>query len=317
MTQPSKLTHTVFGHWLLSHYRALRFAFTEFARAPLTSIITICVIGVAIALPLGLFILLENLQVVDSQWNNSSPTISLYLKSNTTQSDVDTLMQSLRDNKGVKKITYISPAEGLKSFEQNTPFTDVISVFQKNPIPGVITVLPIKQGRNPSAINALFLRLKQLPLVDTAQLDMNWVERLYDVIAIGKDVVKALSLLFGFGVILIIGHTLRASLTTYLKEIQVLRLIGATNAYIRRPLLYRGVLYGLFGGIIAWLLIDLFMMQLQPPVSQLAHTYDTIFHLQKISFGQGSLLLLVSAVLGLIGAGLIITQFLNRPEQME
>jgi|SRR3990167_5890221 len=306
-----------FMRWLFSHGRAIRFAFNELMHSPITNFITICVIGIAIALPLGFFVLLENMQTADSAWNTSAPTISLYLKSDTTQTQLNSLIQTLRTNSNIKNVNYISPEQGLKTFEKNSPFAAVVNLFQKNPIPGVLVILPIKQDQNPTSINALYLSLKQLPSVDIAQLDMHWVTRLYDVILVGEKMVKALSILFCFAVILIIAHTLRSSLSSYINEIQVMRLIGATRAYIRRPLLYRGVLYGLLGGIVSWVLINVFVMQIQPPVSQLAQTYHTIFHLQRITFLQGSLLLIFSALLGLISAWLIITQFLNMPEQMD
>src|SRR3990167_11436332 len=284
MTRQTQHIHSLFSRWFLSHHRAFNFALTEFIRTPIVNFITVCVIGIAVALPLGFFVLLKNLQMVDSTWSASAPTISLYLKTNTAQTEIDSMMQSLRANNEIEKVSYISPDQGLKTFEKNTPFSNVIQLFQNNPIPGVVTVLPAMHYQNPAAINNLFLALKALPYVDIAQLDMNWVTRLFDVISIGEKITNALSLLFGVGVILIIGHTLRTSLSSHLNEIQVMRLMGATNAYIRRPLLYRGVLYGLLGSIIALLLILIFFSQLQSPISQLAQTYQTPFHLQKISF---------------------------------
>ncbi|MCX7120365.1 MAG: permease-like cell division protein FtsX [Gammaproteobacteria bacterium] len=306
-----------FTHWLLSHYRAMCFALTELTRAPITNLITICVIGIAMALPLGFFILLENMQTADSAWNSSAPTISLYLKASTTQAQVDTLIQNLHSNSNIKNINYISPEQGLKSFEKNSSFANVVNLFQNNPIPGVIVILPIKQSQSPTSINTLYLSLKQLPSVDIAQLDMHWVTRLYDVILVGGKIVRALSILFCFGVILIIAHALRSSLASHLNEIQVMRLIGATRSYIRRPLLYRGALYGLLGGTVSFVLINVFLMQLQPPITQLAQTYHTLFLLQGVSLMQGFLLLVLSGLLGLISAWLIISQFLNRPEQMD
>ena len=317
MNVASKHTHSNFSRWALSHLRALQFAFDELLRTPITNFITICVIGIAIALPLGFYVLLQNLQTVDSAWNTSAPTISLYLKSNTSQSQTDALIQTLQKNSHIKNVNYISPNQGKKSFEKNTPFSSVLQLFQHNPIPGVITVLPTAQYQSPAAINTLFSALKALPLVDVAQLDMSWVTRLYDIVAIGKEITKALSILFGFGVILIIGHTLRASLTNHIKEIQVMKLVGATRSYIRRPLLYRGILYGLLGGIFSCVLINVFLFQLQKPVSQLAQTYNTPFQLQTISFSLGFEVLLASIFAGLISAWIITTQFLNQPEQTD
>src|SRR3989338_1488774 len=218
MTNHANPVHPTFTRWMLSHVRSIQFALTEFLRTPIANFMTICVIGIAIALPLGFYVLLQNLQTVDSAWNASAPTISLYLKSDITQSQADELVQSLQANTQISKVNYISPDQGLKIFEKNTPFSNITQLFQHNPIPGVITILPAPHDQNPSAKNSLFLKLKVLPLVDVAQLDMNWVTRLYDVITIGKKITKALSFLFGFGVILIIGHTLRSSLSHHINE---------------------------------------------------------------------------------------------------
>lgn len=310
-------THQPLTRWFISHVRAMQFSFREFIRTPFSNLMTICVIGIALALPLGFFIVLQNLQYMDAMWDTNTPTISLYLKSDTTDAQANVMVQQLRENKDISRVNYISPNQGLTSFEKNTPFGDAVKLFQKNPIPGVIVVTPAMQDHDPQMIQTLYFALKQSPAVDIAQLDMDWVTRLFDVILIGKNLVNALSILFGFGVILIIGHTLRSSLSSHTKEIQVMKLIGATNAYIRRPLLYRGMLYGFFGGLIAVCLVSLFLSQLQTPVSELAKTYHTLFQLQTLSFPTSFSVLLIASMLGLVSAWLISAQFLILPEQVE
>ncbi|MDP1574803.1 MAG: permease-like cell division protein FtsX [Coxiellaceae bacterium] len=311
------MVHNRINQWFLQHLRALKLACIEFIHTPFTNVLTICVIGMAITFPLCLFIALENLQYADSNWEISTPSISLYLKTSTQKADVDALTKSLQTNPAIEKITYITPEEGLAEFEKNTPFTGTIKLFQHNPIPGILVVYPNEKNHTPDAINNLFTTLKQLPFVDLAQLDMNWVTRLYDIIQVGQKVTKALSLLFAFGIVLTVGHTLRAQLAHNLKEIRVLRLIGATNAFIRRPLLYRGVLYGLLGGVVAWVAIASFLTELQSPVSQLAQSYQSVFQLESLSLPQGIILLIVASLLGLTGAWIITAQFLNMPEQVD
>lgn len=317
MVNTSSHTHNTFSRWMISHVRAIQFAAREFIRAPIANFFTICVIAIAIALPLGFFVLLENLQYADNMWEINSPSISLFLKTDITQSQVDALMQQLRNTSSIKNAKYVSPDEGLKSFEKNTPFGDAVKLFQKNPIPGVITIFPASANQNPEKINVLYQSLKQLPSVDVAQIDMDWITRLFDIIAIGKKITKALFILFAFGVVLIIGHSLRASLSAHTKEIQVMKLMGATNAYIKRPLIYRGALVGLLGGVLAWILITIFIAQLQRPVTLLAKTYNTFFQLQSVSLTLGGIILFASGLLGVISAWLIITQFLNEPEQID
>lgn len=311
------MIHNSFARWSLAHVRAIKVACVEFIRAPFINLLTVCVIGLAITLPLCLFIALENLQYVDSSWEISTPSISLYLKPATETADVDALRKSLESNAAIEKINYISPEQGLADFQKNTPFSGVIRLFQHNPIPGVLVVYPNAENRTPEAINALFMTLKQAPFVDLAQLDIKWITRLYDIILVGKKVTKALTLLFAFGIVLIIGHTLRTQLAHHIKEIQVLRIIGAPNAFIRRPLLYRGALYGLIGGILAWGAVLSLLSSLQAPISQLAQTYASSFQLESLSVSQGIVLLITAGLLGLIGAWVITTQFLNTPEHIE
>lgn len=316
-TRQSHSSYPRITQWALSHLRAFQFALRECVRTPLSHFVTVCVIGVAIALPLGFFVVMKNLQLLNFVWSANAPTISLYLQPNATHLEVHNLMQTLERDPRIATATYISPAQGLKTFEKNTPFRDVLKLFPNNPIPGVITILPTKENQLPDAINALYLSLKEMPSVDMGQLDLSWITRLHDIISIGKQITKGLSLLFGFGVILIIGHTLRASLSSHLTEVQVMRLLGATNGYIRRPLLYRGILYGVLGGIVAWIFINLLLMHLEKPITQLAATYHSPFVLHTVSAGLGFHLLLLSGFAGLLSAWLITTQFLNHPEQTD
>lgn len=308
-------TAPLLSRWFISHCRAIEIAYREWIAAPISNFLTVFIIGIALALPLGLFTILKNLQSVETLWDLSSPTISLYLKPDITDSQAQAIAQQFRTNKTISQVAYISPEQGLREFQKNTLFGDAVKLFQKNPIPGVIVVTPVMQ--DPQHIQTLYESLKASPLVDTTQLDIDWVTRLYDLIVIGKNVVNALSIVFGFGVILIIGHALRSSLSTQAKEIQVMRLVGATHAYIRRPLLYRGILYGFFGATVALILVIFFLSQLQTPVLQFAKTYHTVFQLQTISMQTGLTVLLLASVLGYLSAWLISMQFLNAPEQTE
>ena len=309
--------HHPLSHWWLSHVRAARAALVDMCHAPITNIITICIIGIAIALPLGLFTVLENLKYVNGQWGAATPNISLYLKTGITSAQANDIIKDLKKNDRIQKVSYISPEEGLASFKNNSSISNVAQLLQNNPLPGIITISPTKENQTPEAMDDLYVTLKQLPLVDNAQLDRDWIMRLLNVISIGKNITNALSLLFGFGVVLIIGHALRASLENHLKEIQVMRLMGAANSFIRSPLVCRGVLYGLMGGAIAWIAVNIFVSQLQTPVSQFAQTYQVAFQLKSVSVTEGCALLGGCAVLGFMTAWIIITQFLSQPEHLD
>ena len=296
-------------HWFFSHAHACRSAITALARHPFLNTLITFMIGIAVALPLGFFLLLQNINYVDSTWNATKPTISLYLNTSASQNTIDALLNQLRNNPDIKKVSYISPSDGLKNFEKNTSLSGTASLFQTNPIPPTIIVTPVKQ--EPVSIQKLYQSLKALPTIDVAQLDLNWATRLYNIVAIGKNITTALSLIFCFSVVVIIGHTLRSSLSHHKNEIYILRLMGATQSYIRRPLLYRGIFYGLLGGMLAWFLTALFIAQLQTPVTALAETYHTLFRLKTLSFMDGLALLLITALLGFLSAWFNIGGFLK------
>jgi len=311
------MQHSRSTRWFLEHIRALHIAFAEFIKAPLANIVIVLVIGVAVTLPLCLYIALQNMQYVDTTWEITTPSISLYLKTSTEAADAQAFVKSLQVNKAIEKVTYISPEQGLQDFEKSSSFATASHLFQHNPIPPVIVVVPNQENRSPEALKALFATLKASSFVDEAQLDINWVTRLYDLVQIGEKVAQALGVLFGFLVILIVGHTLRSQLSHHMKEIQILRLIGATNAFIRRPLLYRGAIYGLLGGVIAWIILEIILGALQSPIAQLAETYRTSFTLSSLSFLRGAFLIIGVGFLGYIGAFLVAYQFLNLPEKVE
>jgi len=238
-------------HWVLLHIRACQFAFMGLLKAPIAQCVTIIVVSIATILPLGFFIVLKNLKLLDARWNNNAPTISLYLKTDFNEDQIQTFISRLKANPKIDAVTYVSPDDGLANFEKTSPLGGALQNLSENPLPGIIMVLPTPPNQNPAAISVLFSELKQSPLVDIAQLDLDWVKRLYNAIIIGQKMTNALSILFSLGIVMIIGNTLRISLLNHLQDIRVLKLIGATNSFIRRPFLYRGILYGLLGGLLA------------------------------------------------------------------
>lgn len=310
-----RVTYHPVLQWLISHARAARCAWQELTRTPVVNTMTILVLGIAISLPLGFFMLLKNFQHANVTWRTNTPSISLYLKTQEKQMGVNEFIDTLKKDARIEKVIYIPPTEGLQAFEKNTAFNPILKLFPYNPIPGVLVVYPTKENRNPTAMNTLYLALKKLPSVDVAQLDMEWITRLNDIIRLGDQLTKALAILFACSVLLIIAHTLRASLSHGAPEIQILKLLGASHAYIRRALLYRGMLYGLLGSMIAWMLIDLLLWFLESPVANFTKTYHTDFRLQLISITTTISLFAIATLLGFVSAWLITTQFLNRPEQ--
>ncbi|OGT98601.1 MAG: hypothetical protein A2298_02915 [Gammaproteobacteria bacterium RIFOXYB2_FULL_38_6] len=276
---------------------------------------TILVIGIAMSLPAGFYTLLKNFQSISSHWNGS-PTISLYLKPHLIQSEIQSLMGTLKKRVDVDQVTYISPEEGIQQFEQYTQFKDVLSILGENPLPPVMVVTPTMQYQTPQALDLMVQAFAQMPQVDKAQLDVVWVKRLYQFVVLSHRLIQVLVILFSLGVILITGNTIRLALQKHESEIAILRLVGATPSFIRRPLLYRGILYGLLGGITAWILIALILMWLESPIEILVTSYGGTFTLQGLSFMSGIKIIFLSSVLSFIGAWLAVRPHLTAEENL-
>ena len=289
--------------WYTNHRLSLLSSLQDLFKKPFANLMTLMVIGIAVALPAGLYILLQNLQSISQHWDNGG-SISLYLKKGTPDFKISAMLTDLKKNTAVKKVKYISPEQGLRDFEQATQFGNIFSELKQNPLPGVIVITPTKDKRSPADLNNLINQFQRTHLIDVAQVDFAWIQRLYYIITIGKRITYSLALLFGLGVLLIIGNTIRLTIEHHYEEMAILKLVGATDTFIRRPILYRGLLYGVFGGTLAWLLISISLSWLKPPAQALANSYHQNFFLQGLTFSSGLLILACSATLGVIGAWL-------------
>jgi cell division transport system permease protein len=161
------------------------------------------------------------------------------------------------------------------------------------------------------AIKTLLSKLEARPEVELAKLDTEWLERLYTLLTLAKRVVVIISLLFSIAVLLIIGNTIRLDIQNRYQEIVVTKLIGATDAFIRRPFLYGGLWYGLFGGILCWLIVELSMLLLAGPFARLNVLYQSDFNLIRFGFSDFFVLIVLSSLLGLAGSWLAVARHLN------
>ncbi|MDF1760644.1 MAG: permease-like cell division protein FtsX [Coxiellaceae bacterium] len=297
--------------WLTSHLRALFFALGELSRAPFQSLATLLVIAIAMALPIGFYTLLGSTQKMSQHWHNQ-PSITLYLKKDISSVQTDLLIKQLQANPKVQQAQYISPNQGLAQFAKVARIENVLGSLKNNPLPAVIVITPIRSQQSPAHITALRAQLPLNNWVASAQVDQLWVKRFYYLMTIAKRVCYALAIVFGLGVILITGNTIRLSLQKHCQEISLLRLIGATASYIIRPMLYRGLLYGLLGGAIALLLVTLLFRWLANPISQFAATYADQVNLHLLSASFAWVVIAICGLLGLVGAWVASRQFLRQ-----
>ncbi|HEY5789535.1 MAG TPA: permease-like cell division protein FtsX, partial [Gammaproteobacteria bacterium] len=299
--------------WLLRHAEVLLSSLGRLWRSPLPSLMTVAVIGIALALPAGLHLLLENARALAGGWDGSAQ-VSLFLRRELASADAERLAATLRARPGLEQVTLLPRAEALEEFRRLSGFGAALDALADNPLPDVIVLRPAASHAEPAAVERLVGELGTLPGVERAQLDMQWVKRLHALMEIVRRGVLVIAVLLGLAVLLIVGNTIRLDIQNRRREIEVAKLIGATDAFIRRPFLYSGAWYGLLGGVAAWLLVSAALWATAGPVERLAVLYQSGFTLVAADAGSVLLLLLGGALLGLLGSWLAVGRHLREIE---
>lgn len=298
--------------YFLRHLQVFFYTLGQLRRAPLAAGMTIGVIGITLALPAGLFLLVENLQRVSEGWDKGGQ-ISLFLKTDVNEVEAQKLADRIRRLPAVAKVEYISRAAALAEFQRLAGFGDTLKTLNRNPLPAVLVVHPAG-ARNAATLQGLVNDLRARDEVELAQLDLEWVRRLHALLAIGERAVALLAILLGLAVLVTLGNTIRLSVLNRRDEIEVTKLIGGTDAFIRRPFLYAGVLQGGLGALTTWLILGIGLWLTADPVRELAGLYGSDFRLHGLGFGTTTLLLATGAGLGWLGSRLAVGRHLRAIE---
>ena len=297
--------------WLNHHRQTARDSLGRLLRQRLPSFMTAAVIGIALALPGGLYLLLENLHSVAERWDGAA-TLSVFLRPDVPDVQTRALADEIGAWPEVETVEVIGRAEALEEFRRLSGFGDALDALDENPLPAVLVLRPAAD--DPVALTALVQRLGGLPQTDFAQIDLQWVQRFTAMVDIARRAVLVMGALLALAVLLIVGNTIRLEILNRREEIEVTKLIGATDVFIRRPFLYSGLWYGLAGSLMAWLLVALAFWQLHAPVRRLAALYQSDFTLRFLSATDAAVLLAAGAILGLLGAWLAVGRHLHAIE---
>jgi cell division transport system permease protein len=298
---------------LARHAQGALYSLGQLARTPLSTLLTAAVIGIALALPTGLHLLLSNAQQLTAGWD-ASAHVSLFLKQGVGAAEAENTAATVRARPDVAEVQYLSPDDALAEFRQLSGFGDALDALDQNPLPSVLVVRPAASLTNPGAVSALVETLRTLPAVEVAQLDVQWVKRLYAIMEIGRRGVLVLASLLSLAVLLIVGNTIRLAIQNRRSEIEIMKLIGGTDAFIRRPFLYTGIWFGTMGGAIAWALVNVSLWALEGPVLRLAELYGSSFRLAGLDLAAIAGLLGIGTLLGLSGAGIAVGRHLRAIE---
>lgn len=296
---------------LTQHLDVIRTAFRRVFTPPVSGFLNLLVIGIALSLPAGMYVLLQNAQGLVAQLSGS-PQISLFLTIEATKDDVAQLRKQLKQHEGISGIEFISRVDALNKLRASTGLDDVIAGLESNPLPDAYVITP--KSSNAKSLDELRSSLQGLPFVALAQLDSAWAYKLEAILDFARIAVLVLASLLSLGLIAITFNTIRLQILTQRDEIQVAKLIGATDAFIRRPFLYFGAMQGLLGGIAACLIIALSLLLLKQPLATLSQLYASDFTLQPLSLSDSLSLLLFSLYLGWLGAWLSVARHLSQIE---
>jgi cell division transport system permease protein len=277
---------------------------------PFATLMTISVVGVALALPLFLNLLLANVRTATGNWNEAFD-LSVYMSKKAGAARTATVAKQLRQRSDVAAVRVITADQALQEFRDDSGFGKALDALSENPLPDTLVVTPTLAASTPAGTAALKGTIASLADVQTVQLDTEWVKRLRAMLDVLRRVVLLTGGLLGAGVVLIVANTIRLDILNRRTEIEVMKLVGASDGFARRPFLYSGIWYGLGGGLMALILVAVAVAVLARPVESLAKLYGSQFHLQGLGFGAGALLLVLAASLAWLGSWLAATRHIR------
>ena len=296
--------------WLERHVQTMVGSLGRLWQHPFAALFTILVIGIALALPACLHVLVQNVRAASGDWE-SALDISVYMKTSATLDDARRAADRVRQRRDVDDVEIIKADDALEQFRKGSGFGSALDALQDNPLPHALVIRPAAGFREPAQIASLSEALRALPGVDIVQLDTAWVTRFNAILDVVRRIVLLAAALFALGILVIVGNTIRLDIENRRDEIEVTKLVGGSNAFVRRPFLYNGFWYGLGGGLVAWLVVAAAISLLTVPVQRIASLYGSEFALRGLGLPGSAVLVSGGIVLGWLGSFLAATRELR------
>ena len=296
--------------WLAQHGAALRDAAKRLVTSPLATLLNVVVIGAALSLPAGLYLVLSQLQELSRQLSGD-PQVSLFLALDATSANVGDVEQRLRGFGHVDRVRFIPRADAFEELKRTAGLGEVLDTLPRNPLPDAF--IATVEGNRPEWLESLRAEASGWPKVEHVQLDSDWARRLYAALQVGRTLTLLLAVLLGLALVAVTFNTIRLQILTRREEIEVSGLIGATKPFIRRPFLYFGAIQGVLGGLTAWLVVSVAVVVLNRDLATLAALYASGWQLRTLSAPDLGVLLAISAILGWMGAWLSVSRHLRDP----
>ncbi|HJX20287.1 MAG TPA: permease-like cell division protein FtsX [Steroidobacteraceae bacterium] len=295
------------------HLQALLGSLGRLARSPLSTALTLLVIALALALPTSLRLFVTDAQLATGNFANAVE-VSVYLKTDVPLAKAQQLAQAAGQRADVAAVTVIPADKGLEDFRTYSGFGEALEALKENPLPHVLHVRPKTEDSSAAALESLRHYFSAWPEVDLVQVDSEWVMRFNAILEVLRQLLLIAAALLGLGVLAVIGNTIRLEIQGRRAEIEVTKLVGGSNSYVRRPFLYTGVLYGLGGALLAWGIVAIAVAVLGDSVATLARLYGSRYLLRGPSRDDIGILLGAGVVLGWLGAWISAARHLRSIE---
>jgi cell division transport system permease protein len=295
------------------HAQALLGSLGRLARAPFATFLTIVVIGIALALPAALYVVVSNMRTVTAGLGDTVQ-LSVYLRMSTTEAEAKRAAAAIAAQRGIQETEIVSPEEGLAEFRKLSGIGDALKALPGNPLPWLVKVRPAALHDSAAAVEGLAAELRKIEDVELVEADTAWVRRLHAIENTMERLVLLVAAILAAGVLAVVGNTIRLEINGRRAEIEVTKLVGGSNAFVRRPFLYSGLWQGLGGGLLAVGLIAAGLLALEPHVASLAEAYGAAFSLQGLSIREWLAVVGSGAALGFLGAWLAAAYHLRRIE---
>jgi len=298
--------------WITRHVSTSVGSLGRLFRQPFASLMIILVIAVTLAIPAALNLVVKNAQSISKGWDNALD-FSIYLKRGTSESEAEGLARLIQQRADVASVELITANEALGEFKRQSGFGEALDHLSANPLPHTLVVRPSPANTSQSMV-LLQEELGNLPESDVVQVDTEWVQRFHAILDIIKQAIVIGAVLLGLAIIVIIGNTIRLDIQNRREEIEVTKLIGASNAFVRRPFLWSGFWYGLFGGLLALGLVQYGLFLLEQPAARLAGLYQSGVTVLSLNLVESLSILGIGIALGFIGSWFAAARHMRRIE---
>jgi cell division transport system permease protein len=272
----------------------------------------ILVIAVTLALPAAINLVVKNARSVSGGWDNALD-FSVFLKQQVSVGDAEVLGKLIGQRADVESVRFISADDALAEFKQQSGFGEALEHLPSNPLPHTLVVRP-GPGNTSASLILLQEEIGNLPETDYVQVDTEWIQRFHAILDIVRQAIAIGAGLLGIAIVVIIGNTIRLDIENRRDEIEVTKLIGATNAFVRRPFLWTGFWYGLFGGLMALALVQYGLFMLGGPIARLSGLYQSKIAIASLSLAEGAAIIGIGIFLGLFGSWFTAARHMRRIE---